>query len=81
MLDRSIPEITPFFKKKQSQLHHLQRYKTETEITAIFYNADNLTNEDKAQGEAYITAMGLNFYSKHNDVLFIDGMNFCEVTI
>lgn len=81
VLDRSIPGITPFFKKRKGQLHHLQRYKSETEINAVFYNSENLSYNEKIQGEEYIEAMGLNFYSKHNDVLFIKGTNLREVII
>ena len=71
VLDRSIPGITPFFKMKEGKLHHWQRYKTETEILAIFHNSDNLSDSEKSQGEEYINAMGLNYYSKHNDIYYI----------
>ncbi|MEA4852766.1 MAG: flavodoxin family protein [Christensenella sp.] len=81
VLDRSIPGITPFFKKRKGQLHHLQRYQSETEINAVFYNSDHLSASEKAQGEEYIEAMGLNFYSKHNEVLFINGADLSEIVI
>ena len=81
VLDRCIPGITPFFKKKNRQLHHLQRYPLETEITAVFYNAAALSAHEKTQGQEYIQAMGLNFYSKHNDILFVNGTDVSEVIL
>lgn len=81
VLDRSIPGVTPFFKKKNGYLHHLQRYKSETEIKAVFYNSENLTHSEKVQGKEYIEAMGLNFYSKCNEVLFIERSDFDEVIL
>ena len=81
VLDRSIPGITPFFKKKNGQLHHLQRYKSETEIKAIFYSTEKLSAVEKKQGKEYIEAMGLNFHSKHNEVLFVNFTDLSEVVI
>ncbi|MEG0729511.1 MAG: flavodoxin family protein [Anaerovoracaceae bacterium] len=81
VLDRSIPGVTPFFKKKNGKLHHLQRYKSETEIIAIFYNSQNLSEAEKLQGREYIRAMGINFYSRHNDILFVEGNDFDEVVL
>ena len=81
VLDRSIPGITPFFKKREGQLHHLQRYKTKTNILAVFYNCNNISNREKSQGKDYIKAMGLNYNSKHNDVYFINDTNFKGVTL
>lgn len=81
VIDRCIPGVTPFFKKRFGKLHHLQRYKTETSIKTIFYNTKNNTEEEKIQGKAYINAMGINFYSKYNEVLYIDAMDFSGVDL
>lgn len=81
ILDRSIPGVTPFFKVKNGQLHHLQRYKSETEIKMIFYNVENISNSEKAQSIEYIEAMGINFYSKQNEVLFISNMDLSEIIL
>lgn len=81
VLDRSIPGITPFFKKREGKLHHLQRYKSETEVVAVFYNAENLSDSEKAQGEEYVKAMGLNYNSMHNDIYFINGTDLRGVKL
>ncbi len=81
LIDRSIPGITPFFKKKRGQLHHLQRYKSETEIKAVFYGTEDFSEEEKLQAIHYIEAMGLNFYSKQNEVIFAKFDDLGEVKI
>ena len=81
ILDRSIPGITPFFKKRFGELHHYRRFKTETEIKTYFYNTKNISKEEKDQAKEYIDAMGINYYSKHNDVFYIDDMDFSEVNL
>ena len=81
ILDRSIPGITPFFKKRFGKLHHLRRYQTNTEITAYYYNVQNNTEEEKKHGKEYIDAMGINYYSKKNEVFYIDGIDLIEVKI
>ena len=79
ILDRSIPGITPFFKKRFGKLHHLRRYKTNTNITTYYYNTKNISEEEKIQAKDYIDAMGINFYSDNNTIFYIDDMNFDEV--
>lgn len=81
VIDRSIPGITPFFKKRNGQLHHLQRYKSETEIKIIFYNAENASKEEKVQAMDYIEALGLNFYSRKNEILFLKSDDLNEAKI
>ena len=79
ILDRSIPGITPFFKKRFGKLHHLRRYKTNTQIKTYFYNVKNNTEEEKNQAKEYIDAMGINYYSSKNEVFYLDDMDFSEV--
>lgn len=74
VIDRSIPGITPFFKKRHGKLHHLQRYPTETAIRAIFYHTEQCTEEEKIQSERYIQHMGINYYSRHNEIIHVEGM-------
>ncbi len=81
MIDRSIPGITPFFKKRFGKLHHLQRYQTQTSIKAVFYNTENSTEEEKSQSKAYIEAMGTNFYASNNEVYYLNGMDFSGVSL
>ena len=81
IIDRSIPGITPFFKKRFNKLHHLQRYKTQTNIKAIFYNTENITEEEKIHSQNYIDAMGINYHSEHNDVLYLKDMDFSGVSL
>ena len=81
ILDRTIPGITPFFKKRFGKLHHYRRYNTYTKITAYYYNTKDISKEEKLQGKEYIEAMGINYYSNENKVFYIDEMDFSEVVL
>ncbi|MEG0156718.1 MAG: flavodoxin family protein [Anaerovoracaceae bacterium] len=79
VIDRSIPGVTPFFKKRFGKLHHLQRYKTQTAIQAIFYNTQGCTEEERRQSEEYIEAMGINYYAEEKEVVHLPGLDFSGV--
>ena len=81
ILDRSIPGITPFFKKRFGKLHHYRRYKSYTQIKAYFYNTKDVDQIEIDQAKEYIEAMGINYYSKHNDVFYIGSMDVSEVKL
>ena len=81
ILDRSIPGITPFFRKRFGKLHHLQRYKSETEVSVYYYNVKEISQRERQLASEYITAMGINFYSKKNDIHFIEETAFSEVAL
>lgn len=81
VLDRCIPGVNPFFKKKCGKLHHLQRYPTQMSLKAIYYHSKSNTQEEKLHGQAYMEAMGINFHSKHTEVFYIDHEDFSGVSL
>lgn len=81
ILDRSIPGITPFFKKRFGKLHHYRRYQSYTQINAYFYNTKMLDDKELQQVKKYIEAMGTNYYSEKNSVNYISDMDFSEVDL
>lgn len=81
VIDRCIPGITPFFKKRQGRLHHLQRYQSQMAIHAIFYQTHNNCKQEIDHSLQYIQAMGLNFHCKSTKVSLIEDMDFSGVSL
>ena len=81
IIDRSIPGITPFFKKKFGKLHHLERYKTQTDATVIFYNTEDATPEELTQSKEYVKAMCINYHARTHEVQHLKTTDFSEVNL
>ncbi|MGL5123234.1 MAG: hypothetical protein ACRC6K_03610 [Fusobacteriaceae bacterium] len=81
VIDRSIPGITPFFKKRYGKLHHLLRYKTQISIKTIFYNVKNSSKEEIKQSKNYIEAMSINYNSIQNEIIYIKSIDFSKVSL
>lgn len=70
IIDRAIPGVLPFFEKKNQELHHCKRYAATPAIKAIFYDAEEMTEPEKAQAQNMIAAMALNFHASDFSVVF-----------
>ncbi len=82
LIDRVIPGVLPFFIKKNNELHHSKRYNASPSFKAIFYNAQDMSADEKQQAETMLSAVALNFHSKKHQVIFTDTKEqaFAEVT-
>lgn len=57
--DRIIPDILPFFKKVNGEIHHVGRYDKYPEIVAIGYSED-ISDEEEETFNSLVTANGIN---------------------
>lgn len=64
MLDRLLPNILPFFKKINGEMHHAPRYDKYPRFTAIGYGED-ITNEEASTFASLSEANAVNFQSGH----------------
>lgn len=63
VLDRSIPNISPFFKTENSEIHHKARYKKYPEFIVVAYCEDSSTNEENTFHKL-VKANAINFQAK-----------------
>lgn len=91
VLDRVIPNISPFFKFIDGEMHHKKRYNKEFKLFIIGYGDNLLKDEKKTFKELFYRNM-INFQCKHNEFLIVENENilhekicgklntFCEVS-
>ncbi|WWU66094.1 NAD(P)H-dependent oxidoreductase [Clostridium baratii] len=89
-LDRIIPNISPFFKIINGEMHHRKRYNKDFKILTIGYSS-NLLIDEKKTFEEIVKRNMINLHSKKNGVLVLESFNdlgkkifnelesFCEV--
>ena len=71
VIDRSIPYLLPFFKIKQNETHHKQRYCNKFNLIVCFYGSD-ISNEEKEIATKLVEANAINFDTNRLKI------NFCE---
>ena len=71
VMDRSIPYLLPFFKIKQNETHHKQRYHNRFNFIVCFYGSD-ISNEEKEIATKLVEANAINFDTNRLKI------NFCE---
>jgi len=74
-LDRSISFVLPFFCVRNNELHHQPRYPNEGRMTAYIYNANEISDVDKASLVELIKANGINMNKSDCETIFIQDVN------
>lgn len=69
ILDRSIPNVLPFFKTIKGEVHHMQRYKQKAQLLILAYN-EHLTDEEKATFLSLTKANSINLAINEPEVYF-----------
>lgn len=69
ILDRSISYLLPFFRTKNNETHHKQRYKNTFPITTYFYG-ESITSQEMDIARNLAKANAINFYSQSCEVFF-----------
>ncbi|MEG1001866.1 hypothetical protein [Clostridium sp.] len=74
-LDRLIPNLAPFFKMIDGEMHHKRRYKKDFKIFTIGYST-NLLSDEKITFEDIVKRNMINLHSTENKLLIIENNNF-----
>lgn len=70
LLDRCIPGILPFFKNKEGRQHHKERYKNKPNMHIVFYDAKEISEDEKVLAIKVAKAMAINMNAKDCEVIF-----------
>lgn len=73
ILDRSISYLLPFFKIKNNETHHQQRYKNNFKFFSYFYG-ENLTLSEMATAKKLVIANSINFFASDYSVSFFESI-------
>lgn len=73
ILDRSISYLLPFFKIKNNETHHQQRYKNNFKFFSYFYG-ENLTLSEMATAKKLVRANSINFFASDYSVSFFESI-------
>jgi hypothetical protein len=71
-LDRSISSALPFFCVRNNELHHQPRYPNSGKMTAYIYNANRISDVDKASLVEVIKANGINLNKSDCETIFVN---------
>ncbi|WLD76962.1 NAD(P)H-dependent oxidoreductase [Mogibacterium neglectum] len=71
VMDRSIPYLLPFFKIKQNETHHKQRYRNKFNLIVSFYGKE-ISYKEKEIAIRLIEANAINFDVAASKISFYD---------
>ncbi|RDY25385.1 flavodoxin family protein [Romboutsia weinsteinii] len=74
ILDRSIPNILPFFKVVNNEMHHKPRYKKYPKLTVIGYGA-NITDSEKNTFKKLVKANSINLQNNQYEVFIVSSID------
>lgn len=69
VLDRCISYISPYFIKRNGEMHHKRRYDNVISISTYFYGED-ITQSEKETAKSLVAANAVNYDGKVKEVLF-----------
>jgi hypothetical protein len=70
VLDRSIPYLLPYFKTKNGETHHKNRYDNNIMLRVYFYG--NISDREKETARKLVKANGVNYFVQSAEVYFYD---------
>jgi multimeric flavodoxin WrbA len=70
VLDRSIPYILPYFRTKNGETHHKNRYDNNIIFTVYFYG--KISDKEKETARKLVMANGINFFAQKTEIYFYD---------
>jgi multimeric flavodoxin WrbA len=68
VLNRSVPYLLPYFKTKNDETHHKNRYDNNFILTVYFYGG--ITEKEKSTARKLVQANSINFYVKETETYF-----------
>ena len=74
ILDRSIPYVLPFFKKRKGMMHHRDRYPNRL-IFKVYFYGESMLQEEKNIAKKLVEAQALNLNAKHFEVKFFEHLS------
>lgn len=74
VLDRSISYLLPFFKIKNKETHHKQRYKNHLQFSVYFYK-ENITSQEMETAQNLAKANCVNFNAQLCNISFFHSLN------
>ncbi|MGL4950746.1 MAG: hypothetical protein ACRC4M_02840 [Mycoplasma sp.] len=75
LIDRCIPGVMPFFRKENKELHHTKRYKTKSDFKIVFYNGDEVSEEEKIHAKDLMQKMSTNYHADLKEVVFTNNLS------
>jgi multimeric flavodoxin WrbA len=70
VLDRSISYLLPYFRTKNGETHHKNRYDNNIIFTVYFYG--NISNREKETARKLVLANSVNFFAQKTKIYFYD---------
>ena len=70
VLDRSIPYLYPYFKIKNGEMHHKQRYDKILKLKVGFYG-ECISEDEKRTAEELVRANAVNLYAQVQGIRFV----------
>lgn len=74
VLDRSISYLLPFFKIKNKESHHKQRYKNRQQLSVYFYG-EGIASREKETAQSLVKANCVNFNMQLCNISFSQSLN------
>jgi len=74
-LDRSISSVLPFFCVRNNELHHQPRYPNSGKMTVYIYNANKISDVDKASLVEISKANRINLNKSDCETIFVNDVN------
>jgi multimeric flavodoxin WrbA len=70
VLDRSISYLLPYFRTKDGETHHMNRYDNAITFTVYFYG--KVSDREKETARKLVAANGVNFFLQKTETYFYD---------
>lgn len=74
LVERSIPYLLPFFATRKGKMHHRPRYPRQVALHVCYYNAQGMTEAERALARQVVLANSVNLNAYHTEVLFTAGL-------
>lgn len=74
-IDRSIPIISPYFRKVNGEVHHKRRYASYPNVAAFAWSDGSQGNEDRDVFETLVMRNAINMFASRTTVGFVDSDN------
>jgi multimeric flavodoxin WrbA len=70
VMDRSISYILPYFRTKNGETHHKNRYDNAFILTVYFYG--KISDREKETAQKLVAANGINFFAQKTETYFYE---------
>jgi multimeric flavodoxin WrbA len=73
VLDRSISYMLPYFRTKNGETHHKNKYDNNILLTVYFYG--NISVREKETALKLVKANGINFFAQKTEICFYENLD------